>query len=272
MSGASLLPIATFRVGSFNIGINQEMLNAKRTPQYLDDTERIIQTCVTEYRLQVMNLCELGGHRQGLEAANINPLDMNIFRGTAAASVSVDSNYLTAWGFNVDTPQFDVRATCPSKVFGLFSQVCQPELIVHVFENGIGVRLIVGNLHIRIPHEKKVSTSQKQTIVKQALVQLENEASLDGATQPVALLLVGDCNLVKETAEEATQALQPVDDNFLTVWHVHRTEAGKGGDVMFVKGAHCKPFVFPFGVHTQTVVLGTTNTTPWVLSCEFRPC
>ena len=37
-----VVPGATFRVASFNIGINQDMLNARRTPQYLDDTERII--------------------------------------------------------------------------------------------------------------------------------------------------------------------------------------------------------------------------------------
>ena len=109
MSGASLLPIATFRVGSFNIGINHEMLNARRTPQYLDDTERM-------------------------------------------------------------------------------------------------------SLHSRLPHDKKMSTSQKQAIVKHASVQLENEASLDGATQPVTLLLGGDCNIVKETAKKATRTLQLVDE------------------------------------------------------------
>ena len=99
MSGASVLPIGVIRVGSFNIGINHDMLNARRTPQYLDDTERIIETCATDSRLHVMSL------------------------------------------------------------------------------------------HSRLPHDKKMLTSQKQAIVKQALVQLENEASLDGATQPVTLFL-----------------------------------------------------------------------------------
>ena len=84
------VPGATFRVASFNIGINQHMLNARRTPQYLDDTERIIETCATDSRLHIMNLCEFGGHRQGLDAANIDTLDMNIFSDTAAASFSVE--------------------------------------------------------------------------------------------------------------------------------------------------------------------------------------
>ena len=159
-----------------------------------------------------MSLCELGGHKQGFDAANISALDMDIFRGTAAASVSVESNYLTAWGFNVDTPQLDVRTACPRKVIALFSQVCEPDLIVHSFENSIGVRLVQGNLHIMIPHSKKVSPNHRQDIVKQALVQLENEASLDGATQPVTLLLGGDCNLEKETAKKATRTLQLVDE------------------------------------------------------------
>ena len=91
------------------------MLNARRTPQYLDDTERIIETCATDSRLHVMSL------------------------------------------------------------------------------------------HSRLPHDKKMLTSQKQAIVKQALVQLENEASLDGATQRVPLLPGGDYNLVKAKADEGDE-------------------------------------------------------------------
>ena len=137
---------------------------------------------------------------------------MKIFTGPAAPYVSIEANYLTAWRFYHDAPHFDVRSTCPTKVIALYSPICEPDLIVHTFESSIGVRLIQGNLHIRTPHKKKVKTSQRQFIVKQALKQLENEALQDSATQPVALLLVGDCNLVKETAEQATQGLQPDDD------------------------------------------------------------
>ena len=201
MSGAAAyLPIATFRVGSFNIGVYQDMLNGKNAMHSVDYTERIIKECVAKGRLHVMNLCELGGHRQGLEAADINPLDMKIFTGPAAFYFSIQDNYLTVWGLNHDAPHFDVRSTGAPQLFALRSEICQPDLIMHTFISSIGVRLIQGNLHIRIPHKKKVKTSQRQFIVKQALKQLENEALQDSATQPVALLLVRDCNLVQETA------------------------------------------------------------------------
>ena len=61
-------------------------------------------------------------------------------------------------------------------------------------------------------------------------------------------LLVGDCNLVQEKAEEAVSGLQPdVADSYLQVWHVHSSKAGRGGDLMFIKGAHARPFELPFG-------------------------
>ena len=253
MSGASSAghwaQVTDIHIGSFNIGIHQSMLTCSGAQGYLDQTERIIATCAKVGQLDIMNLCELGGHREGFAAANINEADMGIFRGTAAASVCVDSNYLTAWGFDADTtPILGVRATRPSKTFWLTSKVCEPELIVHAFEKGVRLRLILGNLHIRVPHEKKVKTGQKQKIVTEALRQLENEALVDSATQPVVLVLVGDCNLVKEKAEEATQPLQPEVDDWQSVWHVHCTKAGKGGDLIFVKGAHARSFELPFGV------------------------
>ena len=248
MSGASAPPIISIRIGSFNTGVHQSMLTGKGQQHYVDYVEHIISECVEVGRLHIMNLCELGGHKKGFAAANIDEFDMPIFQGTAAPSVSVDSNYLTAWGFDADTPQFDVRRTRASKKFNLASTICEPELIVHAFEKYIGIRLILGNLHIRVPHAKTVKTSVKQMILTQALRQLENEALHDSDAQKVILVLVGDCNLVKADAEEATQPLQPEVDNFETVWHVHGTEAGKSGDLMFVRGGHAQCFELPFGV------------------------
>ena len=252
MSGASSTglwaPVTDIHIGSFNIGIHQDMLTCKGTQGYLDQTEYIIAKCAKDGQLDIMNLCELGGHRLGFAAAGIDETDMEIFRGTSAASVIVNSNYLTAWGFDADTAQFGVTAIRPSQIIWLTSQLCQPELIVHAFTKGVGVRLILGNLHIRIPQKKKVRTNHKQKIVAEALRQLENEALQDGDAQKIILVLVGDCNLVKADAEEATQPLQPEVDNFETVWHVHRTEAGKSGDLIFVRGGYARSFELPFGV------------------------
>ena len=42
--------------------------------------------------------------------------------------------------------------------------------------------------------------------------------------------------------------MQPEVDDWQSVWHVHRTKAGKGGDLIFVKGANARSFELPFGV------------------------
>ena len=75
-----------FRIGSFNVGAGQDMLTGKKTKQYVRKIERIITTCVQDAGLHIMNMCELGGHLQGFNAAGISALDMKIFQGTAAPS------------------------------------------------------------------------------------------------------------------------------------------------------------------------------------------
>ena len=37
-----------------------------------------------------------------------------------------------------------------------------------------------------------------------------------------------------------------------TVWTVHTTDAGRSGDVIFVKGANAKSFDLPFGAHAES--------------------
>ena len=244
-----------FRIGSFNVGIHQDMLTGTHKRKSMRKVERVITICVTDVGLHIMNLCGLGGHRQGLSAANISALDMKIFQGTeeyqGSPSVSINSNYLTSWGFDADTTQFGIKATRPSKTYWLSSDICEPELVVHSFENGVGVILILGNLHVRTPHEVNVSTKLKQRILTEALETLESEVPFDSTTQPVVLVLVGDCNLSIEPAEDATLPLQPHEtgneSNWRTVWQVHTTTAALSGDLIFVKGANAMSFDLPFG-------------------------
>ena len=92
--------VSMFRIGSFNVGVEQSMLTSKRTAQYMRKVEGVITTCVQDAGLHIMNLCEVGAHLQGLSAAGIEALDFNIFQGPKAPSVSVNNNYLTAWGFD----------------------------------------------------------------------------------------------------------------------------------------------------------------------------
>ena len=88
----------------------------------------------------------------------------------------------------------------------------------------------------------------RQRIVQEALQRLESDAPSDSATQPVVQVLVGDCNLTLENAQEAVQPMQPrMIVKWNTVWTVHTTDAGRSGDVIFVKGANAKSFDLPFG-------------------------
>ena len=64
-------------------------------------------------------------------------------------------------------------------------------------------------------------------------LRLETDAPCDSASQPVVLMLVWDCNLSLEKAEEATQPMQPEDPDRRTVWQV--------------QGANAKSFDLPFG-------------------------
>ena len=208
---SQLAGVQSIRIGSFNVGVHQDMLTSKNWRKCLRKVEHIIRTCVQDVGLHIMNLCELGGHLGGLAQAGISEFDMDIFQGSAAPFVDVNSNYLIAWGFGADANQLGVRPAFRTQIIWLRSTVCEPELVVHIFAIGAGVVLIQGNLHIRVPHNARVSTVLRKRIVKEALQALEAEAPTDSAAQPVVLVLVGDCNLFPEQAEEATQTLQPVD-------------------------------------------------------------
>ena len=87
----------------------------------------------------------------------------------------------------------------------------------------------------------------KKRSLKEALQNSEFVAPPDSATQPVVKVLVGDCNLTRELAEEATQPLQPADQNYRTVWQVHATSFGESGDLILVQGANARMFDLPFG-------------------------
>ena len=92
-----------------------------------------------------------------------------------------------------------------------------------------------------------VSRILRKRMVREALQKLMANAPSDSAAQPVVYVLVGDCNLSKEAAEEATQELQPEHPDWQSVWHVHATAAKLSGDLIFVKGAIARSFDLPFG-------------------------
>ena len=153
------------RIGSFNAGIDQNMLKSKKAQQYVHKLEDIITACVQDAGLHIMNFCEVGGHRQGLPKAGIHGHDVKIFRHqprVAAPSVIINDNYLTVYGFDADATQHGVKAVDHSKTYKLSCEQCDPELVVHHFQNGAGVQLLLGNLHIRTPQKANVTLNMKK--------------------------------------------------------------------------------------------------------------
>ena len=59
-------------VGSFNLGLDQSKIEAKRfSTVTLENFRRIIAKGFEEGDLHLLNLCEVGGHKQGLPASCI---------------------------------------------------------------------------------------------------------------------------------------------------------------------------------------------------------
>ena len=203
LGGSSDGTVVRLRIGSVNAGVEQSMMTGRRKDRCKLKIEHIIAACVQGAGLHIMSLCEVGGHLQGPSVAG-----MKIFEGPKGPSISTNSNYLTAWDFDADTTQLGVREAVPNKTYRLSSNICEPHLVVHHFEHGAGIHIMHGNLHIRIPHKATVTMAVRKRMAREALEKLK-EAPSDSAAQPVVYVLVGDCNLSRDLAEEAIQPLQP---------------------------------------------------------------
>ena len=233
--------VVSLRIGSFSVGILQEMLAKKHTCNCLLKLQNIILTCVEEAGLDIMNFCEVGGHKQGLKSAGMDPLDLTIFHGVDAPCVDVVNNYFTAWGFEDHRDQCRLNIVKDATQHTLTSTCYDPELVIHTFANDDNsLRLHLGNLHIGLPPgvTMPLTVQIRQKLLRQALLLLDQEMLPDCATQRVVKVLVGDCNLSVPAAEEALQQLQPDNPTAFNVWHIHHTEATLLGDMIFVKGAH----------------------------------
>ena len=116
--------------------------------------------------------------------------------------------------------------------------------------------MIVGNLHIRTPSDKKSpSITTRQKVVHAALVKMVDHGRCvmhhtvpAGERHDPACLLVGDCNLTAEGARAGISRTQPCRmDKASEVWTVMETEAKLGGDICIAKGCALDPFPVPVG-------------------------
>ena len=227
------------------------MLVGKKCNTYLAKLNNVIATLVQEGLLDVLSMCEIGGHQEGFKSAGINVADLQVLEnGPLSSNVQ---NYLTLWNFNADASQPSVKMLLEAKVHRLSSDKCHPQLVVEVFNVHDKAKLVLGNLHIRTPHAATVSVTTRKRIVAQALRILESTANElqqganDEASQPVVCALMGDSNLHQAEGEELLPALQPSEGVWDTVWQVHSTAGQKVGDIAFVKGANCNLIELPVG-------------------------
>ena len=186
--------VLTMRIGSFNAGMYQNQLVAKNIHNVMQKLDRVITTCVAEGQLHIFSMCEVGGHRQGLESAKLHATDLSVLdHGTPRCSTTL--NYVCIWDFRADASQPGVEQLRAPTVHELNCSKCDPQLVVQVFSFSGRAKLIHGNLHIRTPSNKKAPTiPTRQRLVTQALeilqakAETENQRANGDDAQPVVLL------------------------------------------------------------------------------------
>ena len=210
--------VVKLRLGNFNVGIMQNQFETtKAIIKVMKHMNRIIQNCVTDGDLDMLSMCEVGGHLQGMSAAGISAGDLSVL-ARGAIQYSNVQNYLSCWNFKADASQPGLQQLRSPQVHRLCASArCDPQLHVQVFSYSEQAKLVQGNLHIRTPNgAASPSIATRKRVVAQALrileaaAQLEKERVNDDASQPVVCVLLGDTNLSKSEGDEAVQALQPV--------------------------------------------------------------
>ena len=241
------LPTVLVNLGCFNCGMNQDMLSKH---VHKENLSRVIGKAVREQDLHMVTLCEVGGHKQGLDTANVRVQDLVPQVLTRHYEATSCQAYMATWQAT-DGPTGDTSVTLTlvgePEVVELTSTQ-EPQLVIMVFtidaaqhpdKHGL---LISGNLHIRTPRVVGHQTTKVTTkrITKAALKVLEKRASTasSGASQPTApvIVLTGDVNLDKATGDSLLQT-EFGDPSLETKWQVMTSNAALSGDVLFVKGA-----------------------------------
>jgi len=232
-------------VATYNIGMDQNKLTkSDKICRTLNFVGNIIERSAKEAALDIMCLCTLGGHKQGLGHARLTPSDIYLFDPAIQEEkprARDMQNYLIAYGLKPDSsviPFGDAQLKqMPDASF------CDCVMMVqrfNVVENG--GTLIVGNQHICMPHGRKVkSDGQTRNLIDglEFLEQLGCDAFLP---QPVVLVLVGDCNFKKQEAANAINSARNKMANTYVresskAWRIASSSYGMTGDIAFVKGA-----------------------------------
>ena len=175
----------------------------------LNALNKIIDVSVQDAQLDMMSMCEVGGHKQGFPSAGISARNLPVLGPTHGAKFSTIQNYMTCWGFQADASQPGFQKLRQHEF--TLNAGTSPQLVVEVFSFKDQAKLVKGNLHMRIPTH---TISHKKKLVTEALHQLEAIAKQEqqrhnDASQPIVCVLLGDTNLNAASGNEAAQPLQP---------------------------------------------------------------
>jgi hypothetical protein len=223
--------VVKIRLGNYNVGIMQNQFETDRAlRKVMHKLNSVIHKCVIVGEIDMMSMCEVGGHGKGMPAVRILPeTHLPVLRaGHGQIAYCNMQNYMSCWNFNVDASQLGLQQIRPPVMHRLaqYGARCDPRLLVQIFsksehsrDSTFTAKLVQGNLHIRTPNEGPTpSIVMRKRILLQALLRLlaaarlETERSNDDASQPVVCVLLGDPNLSKSQGEEAVQQLQLVEE------------------------------------------------------------
>ena len=229
------LPTVLLNLGSFNCGIDHRR-----------NLGRVIAKGVMEQDLHLLNLCEVGGHKKGLDESKKraqNIVSEVLHRHYKAISCQA---YMATWHSEAeptDATSVTLTLVGQPEVVEISASV-QPQLVIMVFtiasaenrdKHGL---LISGLLHIRTSTGEIISKATRKRIVKAALQAMEHKASTvsSGVSQPAApvFVLTGDVNLNKTESDTIVQKMSG-DPSLGSQWQVLTSNAARSGDLFSSK-------------------------------------
>ena len=214
---------------SFNFGIEQQMIESarawgkKHSVTLRDLLDGMGNTCSNDFIFG----SEMGGVDQGFEQARISIKHIvnDALPGAACASSGA---YLSVWNIKTAGAAAVVDEGTWSSPIGQRVHMRWQAFDITLRDASQlackKVGFIVGNMHIPIPSKGKApSRTTKRSIVKLALTHLaltvpEAWRLYPSEDFPVLRILVGDCNLEKDEAANATQDVDPAP-----ISHLQRT-------------------------------------------------
>ena len=153
------LPTVRVKLGCFNCGIDQAMLSKDKHQKNLS---RVVAKAVHEQDLHMVTLCEVGGHKEGLDKSTVRAQDLVSQVLTGHYKATSCQAYMATWQAEHE-PTDDASVTWtlsgePEVVELPFP--LQPQLVIMDFTIAASEHrdkhgnLISGNLHIRCPTKK----------------------------------------------------------------------------------------------------------------------